>query len=255
MATHAHSDAAGIRGHQPSATAGSSASGSGTLEGMRILLVHSPLVGPSTWARVAEVLTALGHEISVPDLRTAAKSGDPHVFIDAARDRVFAGTAVIAGHSGAGFFLPSIAAANSTSTQLLFVDAGIPPKRGSATPGGDFIDRLRPLSRDGILPRWSTWWGEGVMERLVPDSGVRARIEAELFEMPLEFYEQSVDLPDQWHDAPGRYLLLSESYGSDATTAISWGWPTQELLGGHLDLVNHPEEIARSMLKLCATTP
>ena len=71
---------------------------------MRILLVHSPLVGPSTWAPVAEVLTALGHEISVPGLRAAAKSGDPYVFIDAARDRVFAGTAVIAGHSGAGFF-------------------------------------------------------------------------------------------------------------------------------------------------------
>ena len=93
------------------------------------------------------------------------------------------------------------------------------------------------------------------MERLVPDWGVRARIEAELFEIPLEFYEQSVDLPDRWHDAPGRYLLLSEGYRSDATTAITWGWPTRELLGAHLDLVNHPEVIARSMPELCATTP
>ncbi len=212
-----------------------------------------PLAGPD--AKDRPLQTALGHEISVPDLRGAAKSGDPHVFIDAARDRVSAGTAMIAGHSGAGFFLPSIAAASSTSTQLLFVDAGIPPTRGSATPGGDFIDRLRTLSSDGILPRWSTWWGEGVMERLVPDWGVRARIEAELFEMPLEFYERSVELPDQWHDAPSRYLLLSEGYRSDATTAISWGWPTRELLGAHLDLVNHPGVIARSMLELSATTP
>ena len=151
------------------------------------------------------------------------------------------------------FFLPWIAAASSTSPELLFVDAGIPPTRCSATPGGDFIDRLRTLSSNGTLPRWSTWWGEGVMERLVPDSGVCARIEAELFEMPLKFYEQSVDLPDRWHDAPSRYLLLSGGYRSDATTAISWGWPTRELLGGHLDLVNHPEVIARSMLALCAT--
>lgn len=176
------------------------------------------------------------------------------MFIEAAR-RVASGMAVITGHSGAGFFLPSIAATSSTPPQRLFVDAGIPPTRGSATPGGDFIDRLRALSSDGLLARWSTWWGEGVMERLVPDSGVRARIDAELVEVPLEFYEQSVELPDRWHNEPNRYLLLSEAYRSDATSAISWGWPTRELLGSHLDLVNHPEVIARSMLELCTTEP
>lgn len=73
---------------------------------MPILLVDSPLVGPSTWVPVTEVLTAVGHEVSVPDLSAAAKSGDPYMFIDAARPHVSAGTAVIAGHSGAGFFLP-----------------------------------------------------------------------------------------------------------------------------------------------------
>jgi hypothetical protein len=222
---------------------------------MRMLLVHSPLVGPSTWAPVAEALTALGHEVSVPDLRAVARSGQAEMFIDAARKCVSAGTEMIAGHSGAGFFLPSIAAGCSPPPQLLFVDAGIPPTRGSVGPGGDFIDRLRTLSSDGILPRWSTWWGEDVMERLVPDFRMRARIEAELIEVPLAFYEQSVDLPDGWLDAPSRYLLLSEGYRADATTAISRGWPTQELLGGHLDLVNHPEAVARSLLELCATAP
>lgn len=91
------------------------------------------------------------------------------------------------------------------------------------------------------------------MERLVPESGLRDRIEAELVEVPLEFYEQPVDLPDRWRDAPSRYVLLSEGYRSDVTTAISWGWPTGELLGAHLDLVNHPDVIATSMLELCAT--
>lgn len=36
-------------------SAGLSAAGSGTLGGMQMLLVHSPLVGPSTWAPIAEV--------------------------------------------------------------------------------------------------------------------------------------------------------------------------------------------------------
>lgn len=197
----------------------------------------------------------MGHVVSVPDLRSAANSGDPHAFIDAARAPVSGGTAVIAGHSGAGFFLPSIATAGSTSCQLLFVDAGIPPAGGPASPGGDFIERLRTRSSDGILPRWSTWWGEGVMERLVPDSGMRARIQAELFEVPIEFYEQTVNLPDRWREAPCGYLLLSEGYRSDAALAIALGWPTRELPGMHLDLVNRPGVIARSMLELRAAAP
>lgn len=227
------------------------APGRGTLGAMSVVLVHSPLVGPSTWTPVAAVLAGLGQEVTVPDLRAAAQAGDPQHFVDAARACVSADTTVIAGHSGAGVFLPLIAAANSTPPELLFVDAGVPPRRGPVTPAGDCIDRLRALARDGVLPRWSTWWGEGVMERLVPDPNVRARIGSELVEVPLEFFEHTIELPERWSDAPGRYLLLSEGYRSDANTAISWGWPTHELLGAHLDLVNHPEQIARTMLDLC----
>ena len=206
---------------------------------MRFALIHSPLVGPSIWRPVAEVLTALGHEISLPDLRAAAQSGDPKVFISAAQAVVSADTDVIAGHSGAGFFLPSIAAANVNPAQLIFVDAGIPPYEGSATPGGDFLDQLRALSTGGMLPLWSTWWGRGVMERLVPDRRLRDEIVAELVEVPLAFYEEPVKLPAGWRDAPAGFLLLSEGYRSDAATALSLGWPTQELLGAHLDLAAH----------------
>jgi hypothetical protein len=219
---------------------------------VRLALVHSPLVGPATWRPVADVLTGLGHDVALPDLRAAAQSGDPHVFISAARAVVSADTDVVAGHSGAGFFLPSIAAVTAGPTLLVFVDAGIPPHEGSVTPGGDFIDQLRTVSVQGVLPRWSTWWGEGAMERLVPDRHLRAEIEAELVEVPLGFYERSIDLPAGWRDASARFLLLSESYRADAETARSLGWPMQELLGTHLDLANDPGEIARSILELCA---
>jgi hypothetical protein len=219
---------------------------------MRIVLVHSPLVGPSAWRPVADVLSQLGHEVALPDLRAASGSGDPNRFIDAARAAVAPDTDVIAGHSGAGFFLPSIATVDANLARLMFVDAGIPPPDGSATPGGDFIGRLRDLSSGGRLPRWSQWWGDGAMERLVPDTRLRAEIEAELVEVPLGFYEQTVELPAGWRAAPAGLLLLSESYRADAATARSLGWPVIERLGAHLDVANHPAEIARMLLDLHA---
>jgi hypothetical protein len=221
---------------------------------MRFVLVHSPLVGPSTWRPVAEVLTELGHEVTLPDLRAAAQSGDPNTFVAAAQAVVSVRTDVIAGHSGAGFFLPSIASGGRDTAQLMFVDAGIPPHDGPATPGGTFIDQLRALSSGGLLPLWSTWWGDGVMEHLVPDRSLRAEIEAELVEVPIGFYERSVELPDGWSDVPAGYVLLSETYRDDAATARALGWPTRELLGTHLDLANRPGEIARSMLELYAAS-
>ena len=219
---------------------------------MRFVLVHSPLVGPSTWWRVADALTALDHEVALPDLRAAVQSNDPLVFVSAAQAAVSPDTDVIAGHSGAGFFLPSIAAVTANRASLMFVDAGLPPAEGSATPGGDFIDQLRALSTGGLLPRWSQWWGDGAMARLVPDLRLRAEIEAELVEVPLEFFEHSVNVPARWRDGPAGFLLLTESYRADAATAFSLGWPTRELLGAHLDVVNRPAEIARGLLDLYA---
>ena len=217
---------------------------------MQFVLVHSPLVGPTTWRFVAEVLESLGHQVDVPDLRTAARRGDPQAYIAAARSTVTTDTDVIVGHSGAGFFLPHIAENADRATRLVFVDAGVPPCDGAATASADFLDQLRGLAIDGVLPRWSRWWGDGAMERLVPDDQRRHELESELPEVPLAFYEVSVALPDGWCDAPGGFVLLSESYRPDAVTAMSRGWPTIERLGAHLDIVNHPRALAQALVAL-----
>lgn len=219
---------------------------------VRLLLIHSPLVGPATWRRVAEVLTALGHDADVPDLRAAVQTGDPQRFVDAAREATSGDTRAVIGHSGAGFFLPPIAAGRHEPPRLVFVDAGIPPGSGTATASADFLPRLRSLAVDGRLPRWSQWWGAGTMERLVPDRHRRLEFEAELDEVPLELFERSVAIPDGWRDGPAAFVLLSEAYRSDASTAASLGWPTVELPGAHLDVVNHPEAVARAVIALAA---
>lgn len=218
---------------------------------MEFALVHSPLVGPRTWRWVAEVLSAAGHGVVVPDLRAAALTGRPQEFIAAAASAVPLAWSrpVLVGHSGAGFFLPSIGEAVDAA-KLVFVDAGLPSREGPGSVGGDFLDRLRSLAVDGVLPRWSTWWGDTLMRTLVPDDVRRAEFEAEMPEVPLAFYESAVDLPGGWEAGRGAYVLLSEAYCDDAVRARSLGWPLIERLGGHLDLVNDPDAIAQSVTEL-----
>jgi pimeloyl-ACP methyl ester carboxylesterase len=218
---------------------------------VRFILVHSPLVGPATWRWVAEALRSSGHDVAMPDLRGAAITGAPHAVVRAALQLRAKRPTVLVGHSGAGFVLPSIAAGlDPPVRRLVFVDAGVPPCEGEATPSADFIEQLRSLAPDGSLPKWSTWWGESVMENLVPDAARRAEIEAEMPAVPLAFFETAMPLPVGWCEGPGAFVLLSEPYRRDADTARSLGWPVVEDIGNHLDIVNDPESLARDLVAL-----
>lgn len=215
--------------------------------------MHSPLVGPATWRWVAEALVSARQEVIVPDLRDAAVTGDPEAVIATAVAALPSRweAPVVVGHSGAGSILPSVAAQlRASSPKLVFVDAGLPPCQGAATPGAPFLDYLRTLVSDGLLPRWSASWGDGVMETLVPDVDRRSALEAEIPEIPLAYFESPLDVPDGWCQIPGSFVLLSEPYRSDAERSRALGWPTVERLGGHLDIVNDPAGIARTIIEL-----
>jgi hypothetical protein len=222
---------------------------------VKCALFHSPLVGPATWWWVARSLEAAGHDVVVPDLRDAAVAGDPHGMIAAAAAAIPRewSTPVLVGHSGFGSLLPSVASQlGGRSPRALFVDAGLPPCEGSATASADFLDRLRSLAVDGVLPKWSTWWGEGVMQTLVPAVDRRVELEAEMPEVPLAFFESPIDVPWGWCETRGSFLLLSEAYRDDAERARALEWPTLERLGGHLDIANDPDPIARLLVELAS---
>jgi hypothetical protein len=222
------------------------------LVAVRFLLVHSPVVGPSTWRWVAEALVIAGHEASVPDLVPAAVTGDPAALVHHAVAHCSpAGDVVIVGHSGAGAVLPAIAGGLPSRPRLLvFVDAGLLPCEGTFSVGGDFLGSLRLLANDGLLPIWSQWWGDGVLEALIPLDQRRHEIEAELPRVPLSFYETVIGAPRNWCTIPTAYILLSEQYREDAQRAAAVGWPVVERLGGHLDLVNDGEAIASILIDL-----
>lgn len=221
---------------------------------MQFLLVHSPLVGPSTWRFVADELQQDGATVIVPDLRPGAECGDLVAIVDiaVAAAATLDSTAPVhlVAHSGGGFFLPLIAARlGSEATTMCFVDAGI-PEEGDTTPSRDYLERLRELAIDGILPKWSSWWGPDVMTNLIPDAGHRDEIEAQQPAVPLTLYETSVHLRSDWRRGRCSYLLLSEGYAADADLAESLSWPTSRRSGSHLDIVNDPIQIAREISRL-----
>src|SRR5437762_1429093 len=83
------------------------------------VLVHSPLVGPFTWALVADVLKKRGIEVAVPVLRNDQyehRTGIPYwkqhalVVKNALASYPLDRSLILVGHSGAGPLLPVFAA-------------------------------------------------------------------------------------------------------------------------------------------------
>lgn len=222
------------------------------------LLVHSPLLGPTTWRAVAEELEHRGHHGIVVSLREATRAGPPFVERQAAAIVAVAegdprgGAVVLTGHSGAGPLLPAASRAlGSRATMALFVDATLP------MPGRTRLDDLHPafqgrlLSRiaDGMLPPWHEWWNHRPDE-VILDPEVRDRFFDELEPLPLGMFTEPFPEVDGWPAHPCAYLRLSDSYASEEATAAGLGWPVTRLSGSHFEVIANPAKVVDSMLAL-----
>jgi hypothetical protein len=213
-----------------------------------ILLLHPPLLGPAVWAPCAQRLTAAGHRVTVPDLRSAVDP--PEGWYDRAADEAAdqaGGTAdVVAAHSGAGVLVPLVVE-RVRAPAAVFVDALLP--------GIPTSDRFRGFLvtlpvEDGRLPPWPDWWPAEELAAAVPDPELRARIVADAPRLPFAFYDQRVPLPPSWPPPRAGYLQLSPAYAAELAEARRLGWPTRERSGAHLDLATRPDEIAADLLAL-----
>ena len=222
------------------------------MDGMRFVLVHGPPVGPATWRRVADALTSRGHSVVVPDLRRAALTGQPAAVVAHAVAECPTDTDVVVGHSGAGLSLPMIADSfpPQARPRLIFVDAVIPECEGESGLNPVVVDLLRTLAVDGVLPPWSAWLGEGVVERMIPEDDLRAEVEAELPELPMTLFEGALPVPPGWCEWQCGFLLLSEDMRDEAERARSLGWSVLEGVGNHLDVVNRAAEVAADLVRL-----
>ncbi|MGI8698852.1 MAG: hypothetical protein ACR2J0_06895, partial [Mycobacteriales bacterium] len=88
-----------------------------------LVFLHSPLVGPTSWGRLPDVLRSGGHPVAVPSVTGDDSPPYAHRYVAAATGQL-AGTElvpplVLVGHSGAGPLLPQVAGAAGAGGQRL----------------------------------------------------------------------------------------------------------------------------------------
>jgi thioesterase domain-containing protein len=163
---------------------------------------------------------------------------------------------VVATHSNAGYFAPLFAEALERASYevaaLVFVDAGVPAESGRTDLAGEFIGRLRELSVDGVLPRWTDWWPAEAVGELVPDPGLRKAVVAEQPRLPLAFYEQELETGTGWLERSCGYVWFGEPYDAGAEEAAARGWPVRQVPGAHLHMVVEPDAVAAAMTAVAA---
>lgn len=217
------------------------------------LLVHSPLIGPYSWRPTAEELERRGHQTFIPNLlpALALSSGFADAFAELVAETVDQASVthplLLVGHSAAGAYLPAIRSALDREVQAhLFVDARL-PSRGASLAEQDSpeeVQQRRELAREGILPPWSEWFDQALIEEAIPERVIRKRFLAELEPIPMALFEETISFNSDWPDAPCAYLRLSEFYQPLAQEASSNGWPVLEANAGHLHPLTHPRETA-----------
>jgi hypothetical protein len=220
---------------------------------VRLLLLHSPLVGPASWLRVAPELQARGHDVAVPDLTAVlADDGPYYPALAEAAAAASASESILVVHSGAGALVPAIAARRDLSGAV-FVDALLPHPGESWFAGvpEQLGARLRSLAKDGMLPPWHAWWPKGALEKLLPDRAIGAAFLAEQHELPLAYFEEAA--PDVPLRTASAYLQLSEAYAADADVAAALGWPVARLDLHHLAVLTDPQTVAAKIEALASS--
>jgi hypothetical protein len=217
------------------------------------VLVHSPLVGPYTWAPVADLLRERGHAAAVPVLSGCeAPYWRNHVqrIVEAARGLDAAPLTLVA-HSGAGPLLPLAAdALNGRAHICIYADAMLPTGGASRmdTLPPTFANELQESVRDGLVPAWGESWPESLWRQLIPRDARRRIFRTELQPTPLAISTEAI--PEARTTARSAYLQFSDSYADEAAAARAPGWPVRHLAGGHLHMLADPEAVVEALLEL-----
>lgn len=207
------------------------------------LLAHPPLLGPAVLQPLAAELRRRGHEVTLPDLRSAVAeaAGWPERYVAGA---VRGPADVVLGFSGAGVVLPAVAAA-AAAREVVWLDARLPARSGVTTASAEQRARAAALTHDGRIDDWTTWWGAEAWVAVLPDPGLRAAIEAEGHRLPADFYDVAVPVQDDWPEDGARYVQLSAAYADAAAEARARGWRISGSgEGGHLDVATDPVGVA-----------
>jgi hypothetical protein len=222
------------------------------------VLVHSPLVGATTWTLVARELQKLGHQVIVPTLQDNASPPywQQHAESVCASVGDIESPVILVGHSGAGPILPAIGQALSQpKTAYLFVDAGIPRDGWSRL---DLLAEEMPeaiadfrqhLEMGGSIPAWS----DADLRDDIPDATLRQAVLEELHPRDLAYFQEPLLVFEDWNQVPCAYLQFSPSYDFCANQARQWRWQYRHLEVGHFHMLVDPYAVTQVILELLAS--
>lgn len=209
---------------------------------------------------VAAGLRRRGWLVAVPNLHGEGVKGErpyhqQHALNAAKSLQKLPGTEplILVAHSGGGPLLPAIRQQLSHPVAAyLFVDAGIAHDGQSrldmlAEELPEVVPELRELLNSG--QHWPQW-SDTDLAALVPDTGRRQRLLAELMPQPLTFFDEPIPVFAGWPDAPCAYLQLSTGYDYSAAEAGRRGWPVVRLDAGHFHMLLDETAVATHILQL-----
>ncbi|WP_055503286.1 alpha/beta hydrolase [Nonomuraea pusilla] len=219
------------------------------------VLVHSPAVGPETWAPAATALERRGHRAVVPDLTGVAAGPVPSWprAVEAVRSAAPAGPLVLVAHSNAGHLLPAVKEGlGGRVVACVFAEAHLPPAAGLVKPVAErFLPFLRRLAdHEGVLPRWTDWRDPAEVAALLPDPETRERVVSGQPRLPLGYFTQPVPVPAGWDDVRCSFLWYGPPYDEVAAEARQRGWTVARVPGGHLHQVVAPDAVAEALVRL-----
>ncbi len=225
-----------------------------------VVLVHSPLVGPSAWGPFARLIAESGGDVRLPDLTRVTDFDPPWhgVFVDTVVSAAVGlkGPVTVIGHSGAGVFLPAIGGElGNRLDALVFVDAVVPAESGVHRTPPEMEDLLDEQTVSGLLLMWLDWWPPETIVELLPNPEDRAEFRADMPRLPRSFYDEQVPMPPGWSDWPCCFVDLSGAYRAEFEETEKRGWPRMSVDGTHLSVYTDPEtvfaavESARSQIK------
>jgi hypothetical protein len=218
----------------------------------RFVLLHSPLLGPSSLRATADELRALGETAETPAWPRLGEleAGFYEPMAERVAAQIAAGPVVLVAHSGAGALVPAVAARLREPVAAIFMDAILPHPGRSwfDTAPQNLRESLRSGVQAGLLPAWHDWWPPGALERLVPDEAVRQAMIEELEPIPAAYFEAAA--PPGEAPARSAYLELSDAYEDEGRLANRLGWPLVRLPLQHLAPLSHPAAVARALIGL-----
>ena len=222
-------------------------------------LIHSPLVGPSTWKLVAAQLQQYRYQVIAPTL--VDSESDTRAYWEqhaesAARAVNAAPTddsCVLVGHSGAGPILPAIGERlKRPPSGYIFVDAGLPSHQASRlemmkSESSEWANEFeKHLAAGGRYPDWS----EADLQSLIPDDDLRQQLLKEIRARTLSFFTERISVPEDWPMTPCGYIQFTETYEVPAARARQLGWPFIKFPAGHFHMLVESIRVADMLVQI-----